>query len=42
MQEVQQCYVKNILVETHNLTVLDSGCTKTVCGQNWLKCYVQS
>ena len=39
MQEVQKCYVQNFLGETLNLTVLDSGCTKTVCGQEWLKCY---
>ena len=24
------------------MTVLDSGCTKTVCGQEWLKCYIES
>ena len=28
--------------ETLNLAVLDSGCTKTVCGQEWLKCYIKS
>ena len=24
------------------MAVLDSGCTKTVCGQEWLKCYIES
>ena len=24
------------------MTVLDSGCTKTVCGQEWLKCDIES
>ena len=24
------------------MAVLDSGCTKTVCGQGWLKCYIES
>ena len=28
--------------ETLNLTVLDSGCAKTVCGEEWLKCYIDS
>ena len=41
-QEVQKCYVQNFLGETLNLAVLDSGCTKTECGQEWLKCYIQS
>ena len=40
--EVQKCYVQNFLGETLNLAVLDSGCTKTVCGQEWLKCYIES
>ena len=38
-QEVQKCYVQNFLGETLNLAVLDSGCTKTVHGQEWLKYY---
>ena len=42
MQVVQKCYVQNFLGEILNLAVLDSGCTKTVCGQEWLKCYIKS
>ena len=41
-QEVQKCYVQNFLGETLNLAVLGSGCNKTVCGQEWLKCYIES
>ena len=28
--------------ETLSMTVIDSGCTKTVCDQVWLDCYLQS
>ena len=42
MQELQKCYVQNFLRETLNLAVLDSGYTKTVSGQEWLKCYIES
>ena len=41
-QEVQKCYVQNFLGETRNLAVLDSGCTKAICGQEWLKCLTES
>ena len=33
MEEVQKCYVQNFFGKTINLAVLDSGCTKTVYGQ---------
>ena len=26
--------------ETANMAVLDSGCTKTVCGEDWLNWYL--
>ena len=41
-QEVQKCFIENFLGETLNLAVLDSGCTKTVCGEEWLKCYIDT
>ena len=41
-QEVQKCFIENFLGETLNLAVLDSGCTKTVCGEQWLNCYIDS
>ena len=31
-----------IIGETLSMAVIDSGCTKTVCGQEWLDCYLQS
>ena len=40
-QEVQKYYVQNVLGETLILAVLDSGCTKTVCRQEWLKYYIK-
>ena len=40
--EVQKYYVKTFLGETLHLAVSDSGCTKTVCGQEWLEYYVKS
>ena len=41
-QEAEKCFIQNFLGETLNLAVLDSGCTKTVCGEEWLKCYIDS
>ena len=41
-QEAEKCFIQNFLEETLNLAVLDSGCTKTVCGEEWLKCYIDS
>ena len=32
----------NLLDETLNLAVLDSRCTKTVCGEEWLHCYLDT
>ena len=29
----------DFLVETFNAAVLDSGCSRTVCGKSWLECY---
>ena len=39
-QDAQKCFLQNFLGEILNLAVLDSGCTKTVCVEEWLKCYV--
>ena len=41
-QEAQKCFVENFWGETLNLTVLNSGCTKTVYGEEWLKWYIDS
>ena len=29
-------------LEVHNCAVLDCGCSSTVCGGKWLKCYLDS
>ena len=31
-----------LIGETLSMAVIDSGCTRTVCGQVWLDCYLQS
>ena len=41
-QEVQKCFIEIFLGETLNMAVLDSGCTKTVCGEEWLRCYIDT
>ena len=35
-------FCRKLFGETLNLAVLDSECTKTVCGEEWLKCYTDS
>ena len=39
---VQECYVENLLGETLSYAILDSGCTKSVCGRVWLQCYLDA
>ena len=34
--------MNHIIGETLNTAVLDSGCSKMVCGQLWLDCYIES
>ena len=34
--------MESLVAETFNMALLDSGCTKTVCGEAWLQHYVQS
>ena len=41
-EEVQKCLIENFLGETLNLVVLGSGCSKTVCGEEWLNCYLDT
>ena len=38
LDESMEC----LLGETLNKALLDCGCTKTVCGEVWLKCYLES
>lgn len=42
VQYVNPYIIGRFLGETLNLAVLDNGCTKTVCGEQWLKCYIDS
>ena len=42
LKKAHKCILQNVLGKTLNLGVLDSGCTKTVCGEEGLKCYVDS
>ena len=39
-KELHECYIEKFVGETLDSAVLDSGCTKTVCGEAWLNCYV--
>ena len=34
--------MKLLGIEASNCMVLDSACSSTVCGQNWLDCYIES
>ena len=34
--------MESLVAETFNMALLDSGCTKTVCGEAWLQHCVQS
>ena len=40
--EVYNCYINKFVGETLNHAVLDSGCTKTVCGASWLDSYTET
>ena len=41
-QEIFECYNRKFEGETLNGTVLDSGCTQTLCGKTWLINYIDS
>ena len=34
--------LKNLVAESWNAAVLDSGASKNACGQSWLDCYIES
>ena len=34
--------MKKLIGETLSIAALDSGCTKTVCGETWLNCYLET
>ena len=41
-KEVTSEYLEVFVSETLNYALLDSGCNSTVCGENWLKCYLDT
>ena len=34
--------METLISERLSMAVLDSGCTKTVCGETWLNCYLET
>ena len=34
--------METLIGEMLSMAVLDSGCTKTVCGEIWLNCYLET
>ena len=40
--EVEQCFMEQVVSESLNCALLDSGCSSTVCGKNWLSCYIDT
>lgn len=38
---IEEC-MTNLVGETLSMAILDSGCTKTVCGEEWLQCYLNT
>ena len=41
-QEIHERYMTEFVGETLNCAVLDSGCTKNVCGESWLTNYLDT
>ena len=39
---VELCFLEQMVSETLCCAVIDPGCPSNVCGQNWLKCYLDS
>ena len=39
---VQKCYVEKLAGQAFGCALLDSGCTKTICGSFWWQCYKNS
>ena len=40
--EIQECYISKLVGESFAGGLLDCGCTKTVCGTEWYKDYINS
>ena len=41
-KEIEECYLESFLDESFSSAILDSGCSRTVCGETWFKCYKDS
>ena len=41
-QDIHSCYIEKFVDKTFNCAVLDTGCTKNVCGLSWLDIYLDS
>ena len=41
-EEIHDCYIEQFAGESLNSLILDSGCSKIVCGRNWLNCFKES
>ena len=39
---VEQCFLEQVVSESLNSALLDTGCSANACGINWLQCYVDS
>ena len=40
--DTQECYMAEVWKQSTNCTGLDSGCSRTVCGDSWLKEFIES
>ena len=38
----EQCFLEQVVSESLNCALLDCGCSSTVCGKNWLQCYLDT
>ena len=41
-KEIEQCFLKQVVSETLNCPLIDTGCSATVGGKNWFQCYVDT
>ena len=41
-KEIKQCFLGQVVSETLNCALIDTGCSTTVCSKNWLQCYVDT
>ena len=41
-KEIEQCFLEQVVSETLNCALIDTECSATVWGKNWLQCYVDT